>query len=104
MADFFKHLSVLSITLVTLGIGLSSNLFDKKGPAWPLLFAIPLLILASISSVLGQLSYIDVFRVPQLLTGSMYPKLARATTMPLMLFCGGSTFLGGYVLFCILGI
>jgi hypothetical protein len=104
MADFFKHLSVLSITFAVLGVGLSSNLFTVATTKIPLHLAILVLVVASILSLLGQLAYIDVFRVPKLLTGSKYYKLAKSTIMPLIFFLVGVAMLVLYISFALLGI
>ena len=104
MADLFKHLSILSITFTLLGIGLLSNLFDKSGTTWPLHVGIPMLVSASICSVLGHISYVEVFRVPHLFTGPYYLKLMNRTALPLILFIGGATLIAMYVLIGLIGI
>jgi len=104
MADLFKHLSILSITFTVLGVGLLSNLFDKSGTTWPLYIGIPMLLLASIFSVLGHISYVEVFRVPHLFSGSHYMKLMNRTALPLLLFISGAVFVAVYALFGLIGI
>jgi len=104
MADFFKHLSILSITFILLAVSLFSKFFDGSATVWPIKFSIICLFFASIFSVFSHLSYVDTFRVPHLLSGSMYHKLVRITAIPLLLFICGFGLLGLYLVFSLSGI
>ena len=99
MAEFFKHLSALSITLILLAVALSSELFKEKECIILLIIGIFFLVLCSIFSVYSQLQYADVFRVPELLTGKNYPKLAIPTGISILTFIFGATFVSLYIAF-----
>jgi len=91
MADFFKHLSILSVTFIILGVGLYSNLVDFETKSELLLLAIVLFLLSSITSVLTQLTYIETFRVPHLFNGfPLSNKIATPTFIALLLFVSGA--------------
>jgi hypothetical protein len=99
MADFFKHLSVLSITFIVLGVGLYSNLLNFKASAWLLLLAIILFLCSSIVSVFAQISYIETFRVPELFNGfPLSNKIAKPTTIAFLLFIFGAVAMGAFVI------
>jgi len=98
MAAFFNKMSTLSMTFVAVTVGLSSNYFDAQGHEWLLKIALVVFIVTSIASVNAQLAYAEVFRVPELLTGSRYGKLAASTAKPIISFFAGATFCVFYVL------
>jgi len=99
MAAFFKNMSVLSMTFVAITVALSSNYFQTQSYDWLLNIALVMFIATSIASVNAQLAYAEVFRVPELLTGSRYGKLAASTAKPLIGFFSGAVLCVGYVIF-----
>jgi hypothetical protein len=104
MADFFKHLSVLSVSLIMISVALSSNLFEISEYKWLLGGAILCLMLSSLMSVIGHLSYADVFRVPEQLTGSKFHILMRNTAVPLLFFIGGAGCLTVFIGIAVIGL
>lgn len=97
MAEFFKNLSILSITFVAISIALSSDLFKTENYSICLKISVFMFLISTIASVFGHLVYADVFRTPELLTGSNYKKLVFSTAKPLICFIVAGGSIVGYV-------
>ena len=104
MGDFLKHLSILSITMLILSAGLLTNIFPDNDLKGYINFAILALGFSSLFSVLGTISYVEVFLHPEKLTGSKFYKLVTSTAIPITLFFFGASSICLYIIFGVVGI
>lgn len=98
MAEFFKNMSVLSMTFAAITVALASDYFKTQEYDFYLNIALVAFIGTALASVNAHLAYAEVFRVPELLTGSRYGKLAASTAKPIIGFFAGATLCVFYVL------